>query len=95
MANSYYGSIDFDKLIESLKAGKLKTFTTQKGKRLINVDVYVKDAPDQYGQIVSISCPLKDQFKTQNENRIYIGNLKASEQSIHKEASFEDDDLPF
>ena len=37
----YYGSINYDKLISDLREGKLKTFKTDKGKRLINVNVYI------------------------------------------------------
>lgn len=103
MAQNYYGSIDFDKLMNDLKQGKLKTFKTEKGKRLINVNIYVSDTPDQYSNIASISIPLKEEFheeiNSKKINKLYIGNLKASENSI-QEATAEDfkdddDDLPF
>ena len=98
MAHSYYGSIDYDKLLEALKAKKLKTFVSEKtGKRFINVEIYVKDEEDQYGNIASVSTPYKDEAKTDTEKRCYFGNLKKSEYE-QKEADFqdeEDDDLPF
>lgn len=103
MAQNYFGSIDYDKLLADLKEGRLKTYKTEKGKRLINVNVYVNDAPTEYGNIASISVPLRDEFHTEENgkkiNKLYIGNLKLSENST-QEATAEDfqdadDDLPF
>lgn len=104
MAQNYYGSIDFDKLMADLKEGKLKTYKTEKGKRLINVNIYVSDTPNEYGNIASISVPLKEEFHTEENgkkiNKLYIGNLKPSENSISEATAEdfpdnEDDDLPF
>lgn len=39
MAQSFFGSIDYDKLVEALKTGQVKTFKTDNGKRLVNVNV--------------------------------------------------------
>lgn len=103
MAQNYFGSIDYDKLLADLKEGRLKTFKTESGKRLINVNVYVNDAPNEYGNIASISVPLKEEFHTEDNgkkiNKLYVGNLKPSENSV-SEATAEDfqdadDDLPF
>lgn len=104
MSQNYFGSIDYDKLLAYLKEGRLKTYKTEKGKRLINVNVYVNDAPNKYGNIANISVPLKEEFHTEENgkkiNKLYIGNLKLSENSI-QEAGAEDfqndgdDDLPF
>lgn len=99
MAQSYFGSIDYDKLLENLKQGKLKTYKSDKGKRYININVYIKDEPDQYGNNASISVPLKDEHKIEKEKRLYIGNLKKSEPRTQEASaqSFIDDeeDLPF
>ncbi len=104
MAQNYFGSIDYDKLLADLKLGRLKTFKTESGKRLINVNVYVSDTPNEYGNIASISVPLKDEFHTEESgkkiNKLYVGNLKLSENTI-QEATAEDfqkddeDGLPF
>lgn len=103
MAQNYFGSIDYDKLLTDLKEGRLKTYKTEKGKRLINVNVYVNDTPNEYGNIASISVPLKEEFHTEENgkkiNKLYIGNLKPSENSTQEATAEyfqdEDDDLPF
>ena len=51
MAQSFYGSIDFSKLIEQAKAGhKAFSKSEKNGKIYLNVDVYVKDEVDQFGK---------------------------------------------
>lgn len=102
MAQNFFGSIDYDKLLSDLKKGRLKTFKTESGKRLINVNIYVNDAPNEFGNIASISVPLKDEFHTEENgkkfNKLYIGNLKKSEDKEATAEDFkndEDDDLPF
>lgn len=104
MAKSYYGSIDYDKLLNDLKAGRLKTYKNEKGTRYINVQVYLNDQPDQFGQHGSLAVPLKEEFHTEvagkKQNKLYIGNLKESTPKI-SEATAEDfqdgdeDDVPF
>lgn len=104
MAQIFFGSIDFDKLMADLKAGRLKTYKTESGRRLVNVNIYVNDTPDQYGNIASVSVPLKEEFHTEENgkkiSKLYIGNLKPSENSITEGTGqdFEgddDEDLPF
>jgi hypothetical protein len=100
MAQSFFGSIDYDKLVEALKTGQVKTFKTDNGKRLVNVNVWINDTEDQYGNIASISLSLKDEFKEEKKKVVYIGNMKKSTPSI-TEAAAEDfndagnEDLPF
>ena len=99
MAQSFFGSIDYDKLVEALKTGQVKTFKTESGKRLVNVNVWINDTEDQYGNIASISLSLKDEFKEEKKKVVYVGNMKKSTPSI-TEATPEDfndegnDDLP-
>ena len=100
MAQSFFGSMDYDKLVEALKTGQVKTFKTDNGKRLVNVNVWINDTEDQYGNIASISLSLKDEFKEEKKKVVYIGNMKKSTPSI-TEAAAEDfndvgnEDLPF
>lgn len=100
MAQSFFGSIDYDKLVEALKTGQVKTFKTDNGKRLVNVNVWINDTEDQYDNIASISLSLKDEFKEEKKKVVYIGNMKKSTPSI-TEAAAEDfndagnEDLPF
>lgn len=96
MAQSFYGSIDFSKLIEQAKAGhKAFTKSEKNGKIYLNVDVYVKDEVDQFGNIASIRGTFKGATK---EDKFYFANLKESQFNEQKvEASdVEDlDDLPW
>ena len=96
MANSYYGSIDFSKLIEQAKAGhKAFTKSEKNGKIYLNVDVYVKDEVDQFGNIASIRGTFKGATK---EDKFYFANLKQStpfEEKIEASDIPESDDLPF
>jgi hypothetical protein len=75
MAN-YFGSIDFSKLLEMAKAGnKAFTKSEKNGRIYLNVDVYVKDEVDQYGNIASIRGTFKG---AQKEDKFYFANLKES-----------------
>ena len=77
MAQSFYGSIDFSKLIEQAKAGhKAFTKSEKNGKIYLNVDVYVKDEVDQFGNIASIRGTFKGATK---EDKFYFANLKESQ----------------
>lgn len=98
MAQSFYGSIDYDKLLEALKSGKVKTFKSDNGKRYVNINFWVGDEADQYGNHASVSLPLKDEFKQEKIKAVYIGNLKKSEPKITEATPQDfqdDDDLPF
>ena len=96
MAQSFYGSIDFSKLIDQAKAGhKAFTKSEKNGKIYLNVDVYVKDEVDQFGNIASIRGTFKGATK---EDKFYFANLKESQFNEQKvEASDVDglDDLAF
>jgi len=95
MAQSFYGSIDFTKLIEQAKAGN-KAFTkTENGKIYLNVRVWVNDEVDTYGNIASFQSNFKG---AQKEDKFYFGNLKEStpvEQNIEQNEVPDASDLPF
>lgn len=77
MAQGYYGSIDFSKLLEMAKAGhKAFSKSEKNGKIYLNVDVYVKDEVGQYGDKASIRATFKGAAK---EDKFYFANLKESE----------------
>ena len=95
MAQSYYGSIDFSKLLEQAKSGN-KAFTkNENGKIYLNVRVYVNDEVDKYGNIASLQSNFKGATK---EDKFYFGNLKEST-PIETQVESVDiptvDDLPF
>lgn len=97
MPQSFYGSIDFSKLIEEAKKGN-KAFTkASNGKIYLNVNIWLNDEQDQYNNIGSIQANFKDATK---EERFYLGNFKRSEPKVKPlEANSNDipaeDDLPF
>lgn len=76
MSQSFYGSIDFTKLIEQAKAGHKAFSKSEKNGRIyLNVDVYVKDEVNQFGNIASIRGTFKGATK---EDKFYFANLKQS-----------------
>jgi len=97
MAQSYYGSIDFSKLIEMAKAGHKAFSKSEKNGRIyLNIDVYVKDEVGQYGDKASIRATYKGAEK---EDKFYFANLKESAPYEAPEVTTNDletlDDLPF
>ena len=101
MSQLLYGSLNFSALKTALKTGKVKTFTTESGVQLININVWINDQPDNYDNDASIQVQFKDEFR--EEKQPYIGNLKKyvkKEPQTTDSASFVDDedeidDLPF
>lgn len=77
MSQSFYGSIDFTKLIELAKQ-KNKAFhrSDVNGKIYVDVQVFIKDEPDKYGNNLSIRTSYKG---ATTEDKVYFGNLKKSE----------------
>ena len=95
MAQSYYGSIDFSKLIEQAKSGN-KAFTkSENGKIYLNVRMYVNDEVDKFGNIASFQSNFKGATK---EDKFYFGNMKEST-PMEAQVAVADvpdfDDLPF
>ena len=92
---SYYGSIDFSKLMEQAKAGN-KAFTkNENGKIYLNVKVWVNDELDKFGNIASFQSSFKGATK---EDKFYFGNLKESTPVIEEVAPGDvvsESDLPF
>ncbi|MDR7712475.1 hypothetical protein [Riemerella anatipestifer] len=89
-SRNFYGQINFDKLLEGVKSGKVKTQIVEKKDgskfRAVNINVWVNDEP-KYNQDASISLQNKEEF--QNEKNIYIGNLKYMTSKV-TEATAED-----
>lgn len=98
MSQLLYGSIDFSKLLELAKAGNKAFSKAANGKIYCNLNVWVNDVPDQYGNDASIQTNFKDATK---DDRVYFGNMKKStagggEPLTEGSAEIpESDDLPF
>jgi hypothetical protein len=93
MAQSYYGSIDFSKLIEQAKSGNKAFSKSENGKIYLNVRMYVNDEVDKYGNVASFQSNFKGAAK---EDKFYFGNMKESTPIENKvEASDIDLDIDF
>lgn len=96
MSNSFYGSIDFSKLIEEAKKGNKAFSKSEKNGRIyLNVQVFIKDEVDSYGNSMAVRSTYKGATK---EDKFYFGNLKPSEeqeQPIVDNDIPDSDDLPF
>lgn len=96
MSNSFYGSIDFSKLIEEAKKGNKAFIKSEKNGRIyLNVQVFIKDEVDSYGNSMAVRSTYKGATK---EDKFYFGNLKPSEeqeQPIVDNDIPDSDDLPF
>jgi hypothetical protein len=92
---SFYGSIDFSKLLEQAKAGN-KAFTkNENGKIYLNVKVWVNDELDKFGNVASFQSSFKGATK---EDKFYFGNLKESlpvEDAVVEADVPDASDLPF
>ena len=77
MSKLLYGSLDFSKLLELAKAGNKAFSKASNGKIYLNLNVWINDEKDNYGNDASIQTTFKEATK---EEKIYFGNLKISEQ---------------
>lgn len=77
MSQLLYGSLDFSKLLELAKAGNKAFSRAENGKIYMNLNVWINDEKDKFGNSASMQTTFKDSVK---EEKIYFGNLKLSEQ---------------
>jgi hypothetical protein len=92
---SYYGSIDFSKLMEQAKAGNKAFSKSENGKIYLNVRVWVNDELDKFGNVASFQSNFKGATK---EDKFYFGNLKEStpiEEAVTADDVPDVDSLPF
>lgn len=96
MSQLLFGSVDFSKLLELAKAGNKAFKKAENGKIYLNLNVWINDDTDQYGNHASIQTSFKDAKK---EDRIYVGNMKKGEGGggtpVQSSDIPETDDLPF
>jgi len=91
MSKLLYGSVDFTKLLELAKAGNKAFSKAQNGKIYLNLNVWINDEPDNYGNNASIQTTFKDSTK---EDKIYCGNLKISDQKVPEPLQENSNDIP-
>jgi len=95
MSKKYYGSICFTDLHEALKQGHSAGNKGKNGKIYVDVNLWINDEKDQYGNDASIQLNAK---KDSTDKKLYIANLKESERKEEtlQAADLEPiDDLPF
>jgi hypothetical protein len=97
MSKLLYGSLDFSKLLELAKSGNKAFSRAENGKIYLNLNVWINDEKDKFGNSASMQTSFKDAMK---EDKVYFGNLKISEPYTKplEENNTEvpgDDDLPY
>lgn len=78
MNQSYYGSIDITKLLYELKAKHSGFYKGNNGKVYANVEVWVNETQDKFGNVMSIKIKPSKANKD-IEKAFYLGNCKKSE----------------
>jgi hypothetical protein len=91
MSKLLYGSIDFSKLLELAKAGNKAFAKSDNGKIYLNLNLWINDEKDKFGNDASLQTTFKESTK---EEKIYFGNLKISEQQGPKPLEGNNSDIP-
>jgi hypothetical protein len=95
MSKLLVGSIDLSKIEKS------RIVEGKNGAKYYNVNVWINDENDQYGNIASIQTGITKEEREAGGKGGYIGNLKdlsaksESKPAQAKTVEVEDDDLPF
>lgn len=99
MAKRIIASIDLSLIDKS----KIKEVTLKSGKvaKYYDIEIYLKDEKDQYGNDVSVSIGQTKEEREQKVTKVYLGNGKTVWQSDSVQSSDNNtsnetsDDLPF
>ena len=70
MSRLLLGSINLTELIEKVKSGEIEVFTGKTGVKRVNVAMWINDAPNEWGQVASLS------HRNEKGNTTYLGNFK-------------------
>lgn len=65
--------------IKVSKIQKWKITTNDKGEKLYEIEIYVRDTPDQFGNDVTISQYMTPQERRKGVKVVYLGNGKITE----------------
>jgi hypothetical protein len=91
MSKLLYGSLDFTKLLELAKSGNKAFSRAENGKIYLNLNVWINDEKDKFGNDASMQTSFKDATK---DEKVYFGNLKISEQQAPKPLEENNSDIP-
>jgi hypothetical protein len=94
----YIGSINFSELMEKAKACHSAFNVSEKNNKIyVNVTVWLNDAPDKYGNMISIQLSSAEEYR-EAEGKVYVGNAKIpkpNERPLKPGDIAGIDDLPF
>ena len=99
----YHGSLNLTDLIKQAKLPHSAFVKAGKENKIFaNVNIWVNEEPDQYGNSVSIQLNSTQEMR-EAEGKVYVGNAKKSEakqpEALTAESAAadlpDDDDLPF
>lgn len=99
MSQLFYGSVCLTDIVEHAKKGHSAFTKADNGKIYANVNVWLNEEVDKYGNIMSCQLSPKKDLK-ERDGTPYIGNMKASEQkpvtkNDAEKIAEEVSDLPF
>jgi hypothetical protein len=98
MSQKFYGSLCLSDILEKAKAGHSAFSKADNGKIYFNTNVWLNDEKDKFGNVMSVQLQSKKDLQ-EKEGKVYIGNLKESENkplSINEASDLPTpDDLPF
>ena len=89
MSRLLLGSINLTELIAKVKSGEIDVFTGKTGVKYVNVAVWINDAPNEWGQIGSLS------HKNEKGNTTYLGNFRDNKPQGGQAPQANADDLDF
>ena len=103
MAQLFHGSINLTDILKNAKLPHSAFVRAGKeNKAFVNIQIWVNDEPDKFGNHVSIKLNSKDAESGKLEGNVYIGQAKKSEPKAPEQMTAEsaaelptDDDLPF
>lgn len=75
MSERFYGSLDVTEIIDLANKKHSAFFKTEGGKIKANIQAWLNDTPDKYGNLVSIQLNPTEN-KIEEDGRPYIANLK-------------------
>jgi hypothetical protein len=81
MAKQFYGSINLTKILEQAKEKHTAFQKAANGNVYFNINVWLNDEPDKYGNILSLKLSATKEAIAADETtgKIYIGNCKENE----------------
>lgn len=81
--------------IDLTKIDKSKIVNHKNGGAYYNIDIFIKDEKDQYGNDCAISQSQSKEQREAKENKVYIGNGKSVWDGNASSKSEKRTDLPF